>query len=61
MFKLRFYKKVGVDKGNLDREEFFDTKMEAFARYNEVFVYSDYSLNPTIWQFTAGEWKRIYG
>ena len=61
LFKLRFYKKTGSDKGNLDHEEYFATRDGAFARYREVFVRSDYSLNPTIWEFIAGEWKRIYG
>ena len=60
-FKLRFYKKTGYDKGNLDHEEFFFTKLEAFTRYNEVFVRSDYSLNPTIWEYINGSWERIYG
>lgn len=60
-FKLRFYKKNGYDKGNFDHEEFFFIKMEAFARYKEVFVYSDYSLNPTIWEYIDESWQRIYG
>lgn len=60
MYKLRFYKKSGIDKGNLDHEEFFSTKEAAFAQYRKVFVYSDYALNPTIWEFTLDhEWKRI--
>ena len=61
MFKLRFYKKAGYDKGNLDHEELFSTCEEAFSRYHEVFVYSDYSLNPTIWESVNGNWERIYG
>ena len=59
MFKLRFYKKSGYDKGNLDHEEFFNTKEQAIARYREVFVRSDYGLNPTMWEDQNGEWIRM--
>ena len=47
MFKLRIYKLSGADKGNLDHEEFFSTREEMETRYNELFVYENYSLNPT--------------
>ena len=61
MFKLRFYKKSGYDKGNLDHEEFFNTKERAIERYREVFVRRDYGLNPTMWEDQGGEWIRVQG
>lgn len=60
-FKLRIYKKSGVEKGNLDREEFFVTKEQMDTRYNELFVYDDYSLNPTAYQKVKNEWTRLAG
>ena len=61
MFKLRIYKSSGADKGNIDHEEFFSTKEEMETRYNELFVYKNYSLNPTAWENVDGEWKRLEG
>ena len=61
MYKLRIYKLLGVDKGNLDREEFFSTREEMEIRYNELFEYENYSLNPTAWENVDGEWKRLEG
>jgi len=61
MFKLRFYKKSGSDRGNLDHEEFFATKEQAIERYREVFVRSDYGLNPTVWEDQDDEWIRVQG
>lgn len=62
MYKLRIYKKYGIDKGNLDHEEFFESKEEMDKRYNELFVYSDYILNPTAWKKKNKEyWKRLAG
>ena len=58
-FKLRFYKLKGADKGNLDHEEFFDTKNQAVDRYREVFKKELYSYNPTVWQLKDGDWKRL--
>ena len=59
MFKMRFYKKTGYDKGNLDHEEFFDTREQAEERYHEVYVEKDFALNPTVWEDRDGEWFRI--
>ncbi len=59
MFKLRFYHKTGVNKGNCSHEEFFSTKQEMLKRYNEVFVYEDFALNPTLWEEVNGEWLRL--
>lgn len=59
MFKLRIYKLSGVNKGNLDHEEFFDTKEQMDKRYNELFQRDLYSLNPTAWKHANGEWKRL--
>ena len=61
MYKLRIYKLSGVEKGNLDHEETFDTKEGMVKRYNELFVYKNYSLNPTAWEKVDGEWKRLEG
>ena len=61
MYKLRIYKLSGVDKGNLDHEEFFSTREEMETRHNELFVYENYSLNPTAWENVDGEWKRLEG
>ena len=61
MYKLRIYKLTGVDKGNLDHEEFFSTREEMEKRYNELFVYGNYSLNPTAWEMVDEEWKRLEG
>ena len=60
-FKLRIYKLSGADKGNIDHEEFFSTREEIEARYNELFMYENYSLNPTAWENVDGEWKRLEG
>ena len=59
MFKLRIYKLSGAYKGNLDHEEFFSTREEMETRYNELFVYENYSLNPTAWENVGGQWKRL--
>lgn len=60
-FKLRVYKKFGVDKGNTDHEEFFLTKEEMDKRYKELFVHNDYALNPTAWKRHVEDWTRIEG
>lgn len=61
MYKLRIYRLSGVDKGNLDHEEFFDTKDQMDKRYNELFKRELYSLNPTAWERVDEEWKRLRG
>jgi hypothetical protein len=61
MYKLRIYKLSGLDKGNLDYEEFFDTKEQMVKRYDELFKKDLYSLNPTAWELVDGEWKRLEG
>ena len=53
MYKLKFYHKTGVNKGNLNHEEFFQTLEELQSRYNDVFVYNDFSLIPTVWKHTS--------
>lgn len=60
-FKLRVYKKFGVNKGNTDHEEFFLTKEEMDKRYKELFVHNDYALNPTAWKRHVEDWTRIEG
>lgn len=60
-FKLRIYKKKGSFKGDLDHEEFFKTHKQMEDRYNELFVYEDYALNPTAWELINEEWIRLEG
>lgn len=60
-FKLRLYKKTGPEKGNLDKELFYDSAKELWTTYKSLFRISDYSLNPTIWvQSGEEDWTR-YG
>ena len=61
MYKLRIYKLSGVDKGNLDHEELFDTKEQMDKRYDELFQSELYGLNPTAWKEIDGKWKRLEG
>ena len=61
MYKLRIYKLSGADKGNLDHEETFSTREEMEIRYNELFEYENYSINPTAWKKVNEEWKRLEG
>lgn len=59
MYKLRIYKLSGANKGNLDHEEFFDTKDQMDKRYEELLKKNLYSLNPTVWEQVNGKWKRL--
>lgn len=59
MYKLRIYNLSGSYKGNLDHEEFFDTKEQMDKRYDELFKKDLYSLNPTAWEMINDEWKRL--
>lgn len=61
MYKLRIYYLSGINKGNLDHEEFFSTREDMEARYKELYKRKNYSLNPTAWEMVNGEWKRIGG
>lgn len=61
MYKLRIYKLSGIDKGNLDHEEFFNTKEQMDKRYDELFKKDLYGLNPTAWEQIDNEWKRLDG
>lgn len=62
-YKLRIYYKSGINKGNLEKEEFFDTIGKAQKRYNELFNYNDFGLNPTLWELNkeTSEYNRILG
>ena len=60
-YKLRVYKISGPDKGSLDHEEFFDSSEEVDKRYNELFDYKLFSLNPTVWEWNGNGYKRIMG
>ena len=57
MYKLRIYKK----NGTLDHEETFPQKEDMDKRYRELFVYKNYSLNPTAWELLGNKWYRIMG
>lgn len=61
MYKLRIYKLSGLDKGNLDYEELFDTKEQMDKRYDELFKRELYSLNPTALEQIDDGWKRLEG
>ena len=61
MYKLRIYKLSGIDKGNLDHKEMFDTKEQMDKRYDEKLKKDLYGLNPTAWELIDGEWKRLEG
>ena len=60
-YKLRIYKLKGINKGNLDHEEFFGTMEELNARYKELFNHDNYSYNPTAWELQNNEYHRIMG
>ena len=61
MYKLRIYKLSGLDKGNLDHEELFDTKEQMDKRYDELFKRELYSLNPTALEQIDDGWKLLEG
>ena len=61
MYKWRIYKLSGVNKGNLDHEEMFNTKEQMDKRYDELFKKDLYGLNPTKWEQIDDEWKRLEG
>ena len=59
-FKVRFYKLEPDSKaGDLDHEEFFDSKEDAVSAYKKAFKKELFSLNPTVWRKQNGEWKRV--
>ena len=59
-FKLKVYIKTGIQIGNLDHEEFFDTFEEMEQRYQKLFKKKPYGLNPTKWKLIgADKWTRI--
>lgn len=59
-YKLRIYYKSGAQKGNLKREEFFDSLDVMNKRYRELFKPKEYALNPTAWERINGEWLRMF-
>lgn len=60
-FKLRIYYQKGSNKGNLDKEEFFESKEEMMRKYMQLRNKEDASLNPTAWEMKNGSWSRIAG
>lgn len=69
MYKLRIYKLKGLDKGNLDHEEFFKTKPEMESRYKEIVrrvseklpEHKRQAYFPMVWEETENGWDRIEG
>lgn len=59
-YKLRIYYKSGAQKGNLKREEFFDSLDAMNKRYRELFRPKEYALNPTAWEKVNEEWLRMF-
>lgn len=59
-YKLRIYYKSGAQKGNLKREEFFDSLDAMNKRYRELFKPKEYALNPTAWKKVNEEWLRMF-
>ena len=59
-YKLRIYYKSGAQKGNLKREEFFDSLDAMNKRYRELLKPKEYALNPTAWERINGEWLRMF-
>lgn len=59
-YKLRIYFKSGAQKGNLKREEFFDSLDAMNKRYRELFKPKEYALNPTAWEKVNEEWLRMF-
>lgn len=59
-YKLRIYFKSGAQKGNLKREEFFDSLDAMNKRYRELFKPKEHALNPTAWERINGEWLRMF-
>lgn len=59
-YKLRIYYKSGAQKGNLKREEFFDSLDAMNKIYRELFKPKEYALNPTAWERINGEWLRMF-
>lgn len=58
-YKLRIYYKSGAQKGNLKREEFFDSLDAMNKRYRELFKPKEYAF-PTAWKRINGEWLRMF-
>lgn len=59
-FKLRIYFKSGFQKGNLRKEEFFDTKAAMQQRYRELYNPKEYALNPTAYERVDNQWLRVF-
>lgn len=58
-FKLRLYKKTGKEKGNTDKEFFFDSAEELWTTYKSLCNSSNHALGPTIWVRSGNEeWTR---
>ena len=63
-YMLRVYHTSGPDKGNLDREEFFDSFLSMDKRYKELFRHELFGANPTAWRRVPEFpfiWERLHG
>lgn len=58
-FKLRLYKKTGKEKGNMDKEFFYNSAEELRTAYKPLCSSSNHALDPTIWVRSGNEeWTR---
>lgn len=67
-YKLRIYFRHGTNYGNLDHEEFFNTKEKMETRYRIIceenkkfFGHDIYAMRPTAWENSEIGWKRMMG
>lgn len=60
-YKIRIYRLHGSQKGNLEHEEFFQTKDEAISRYKELTGGTGSPQNPTLWKRNRSCWTRVEG
>lgn len=61
-YKIRFYHLSGSEKGNMSKEEFYDTFHDAALRLREVFKPGLLALNATLWvadSSYADGWHRL--
>lgn len=59
-FKLRIFFKTGFQKGNLRKEEFFESKAAMQQRYRSLYDPKEYDLNPTALELVGNKWIRTF-
>lgn len=60
-YKLRVYELAGINKGNLDHEEYFETKEKMDERYEMFMSYRMGEPLPTAWKLVCDVWMRMEG